>query len=94
MELDQVRSMQIMIDYIVAHQNNFVYSNLFHHNLVEMMNKGVKMSSLFRSDILIRKFDYTSWPAISDCYDKVIAPYNNSIFKLRFHYATIYSKLW
>lgn len=83
-----------MVDYIVAYQNKFVFSNLFHHNLVEMMNKGVNMAGLFGSDILVRKFDYDTWPSVSDNYDKIIAPYNNSIFKLRFHYSSVFSKLW
>ena len=86
--------MQVMVDYIVAYQNKFVFSNLFHHNLVEMMNKGVNMAGLFGSDILVRKFDYDTWPSVSDNYDKIIAPYNNSIFKLRFHYSSVFSKLW
>lgn len=85
--------MQVMVDYIVAHQNKFVFSNLFHHNLVEMMNKGVHMANLFNSDILVRKFDYDTWPSVSDNHDKIIAPYNQSVFKLRFHFGTVFSKL-
>ena len=83
-----------MVDYIVKKQNHFVYASLFHHNLVEMMNKGVQVAALFTSKILFRQFDYDNWPAISANHDKIIAPFNNSIFKLRYHYSNVFRKLW
>lgn len=41
-----------MIDYIVEYQNNHAYANLFHNNLVELINKGVSMEALFKSKVL------------------------------------------
>jgi len=42
-----------MIDYIVKHQNSYMYSNLFANNLIELIDKGVEMTGLFGSNILI-----------------------------------------
>ena len=41
-----------MVDYVVKHQNNYVYSNLFTHNFVDMMNKGIVLCGLLNSKIL------------------------------------------
>lgn len=43
LERNQVRSINLMINYICKFQNNFVYSHLFEHNLVELIEKGVDM---------------------------------------------------
>jgi len=34
---NQIRSVNLMIDYIIKHQNHFVYSHLFQYNLVELL---------------------------------------------------------
>ena len=47
-----LQSVKLMIDYIVKHQNSYVYANLFENNFVEMMNKGIEMAPLLKSDIL------------------------------------------
>jgi hypothetical protein len=40
-----------MINYIVEFQNHHAYANLFQNNLVELINKGVKMQALFNSKV-------------------------------------------
>ena len=51
------------------------------------------MAGLFGSAILVRKFDYDTWPSVSDNHDKIIAPYSQSVFKLRAHFGRVFSKL-
>ena len=36
-----------MIDYMCEHQNRVVYSHLFERNMIDFMNKGVRMYKLF-----------------------------------------------
>jgi len=75
-----------MIDYIVKHQNSYVYSNLFKNNLVELIDKGAEITKLLGSDILYFQFDYDQWPDNSTEHEKILAPYLHSMLKLRFHY--------
>jgi len=37
LELNQLRSVSMMLNYIIAHQNNYIYSHLFHHCLVDLL---------------------------------------------------------
>lgn len=46
LERNQIRSVNMMIDYIIEHQNSFYYAHLFHNNLIELINKGVQMGDL------------------------------------------------
>ena len=92
--MNQIRSVNLMINYICSHQNSYVYSHLFLNNLVELINKGVEMNNLFHSDIFNRTFDFDEWPATNGDTTTQIAPYNKSIFKLRFEYPAIFRKIW
>jgi hypothetical protein len=83
-----------MIDYIVKYQNSYVYSHLFEHNLVDLLNKNVTMTSIFNSKIFNHPFDYDEWPTTNANTNKQLEPYNMSIFKLRYEYPAIYTKIW
>jgi hypothetical protein len=72
-----------MINYICEYQNVFVYSHLFKNNIIDLIKKGVTMNTLFESKLLTHTFDYDYWPATSPKDDKIMAPYNKSIFDLR-----------
>jgi hypothetical protein len=72
-----------MIDYICEYQNLFVYSHLFKNNIIDLIEKGVTMATLFESKILTHTFDYDYWPATSPKTDLIMAPFNLSIFELR-----------
>jgi len=86
LEMNQIRSVNLMIDYICKFQNSYVYSHLFENNLVDLINKGVKMTDLFNSNVFNHTFDYDEWPATNADTRKIIVPYNKSIFKLRYEY--------
>lgn len=46
---NQIRSVNMMIDYIIKYQNSYFYSHLFENNLIELVNKGVVMTPIFNS---------------------------------------------
>lgn len=83
-----------MIDYIVEYQNSYFYGHLFNHNVIELVNKGVKMSPLFKSRIFNHTFDYDEWPSTNNNTKKVLAPFNESMFKLRHHYQDVFPKIY
>jgi len=90
---NQVNSVNLMIDYIVKYQNNYEFANLFENNFVDLLNKGVHMNSLLRSKVFCYRFDFDEWPATSWNTKRQLAPYNNSIFKLRFYYEGTFFKI-
>jgi hypothetical protein len=63
LENNQLRSVGLMIDYIVKNQNSYVYSFLFHKNFVDLVNRGIRVTPLLESQIFNRLFDYDEWPA-------------------------------
>jgi len=80
---NQIRSVNLMVAYMVKHQNQFVYAHLFQKNLVDFINKGVKMYDLFQSNIMNYHFDFDEWPATSENDTTVMRPYSGSLFELR-----------
>ena len=91
---NQIRSVNLMIDYIIKHQNSYVYSHLFNFNLVELIDKEVIMAPLFNSQIFYHTFDFDEWPATHSNTDKMMAAYNDSMFNIRFQYPAVFKKLW
>lgn len=91
---NQIRSVNLMINYIIKFQNSFAYAHLFQHNIVDLLNKGVQMTPLFKSKIFINVFDYDEWPGTHHNTNKMLAPYNNSVFKLRYEYPCVYKRLY
>lgn len=90
----QIRSVNLMINYICKYQNDFVYSHLFKNNLVDLINKGVDMETLFNSNVLAFEFDFDEWPATNANTKKMLVPFNNSIFSLRMQYQTIFQDIY
>ena len=90
LDKNQIRSVNMMIDYMVQHQNSFVYSDLFANNFVEMYTKGCEMRNLLESNIFFHTFDYDGWPGTNVNTERRIEPYNDSVFKLRSHYQSIF----
>lgn len=79
-----------MIDYIVKYQNNYVSSYLFLKNISTIMEKGIPVSELFKSDIFVKRIDFDEWPAIHNVQEKFLRPYNGSIYDLRNDYSKIF----
>ena len=51
LDANQIRSVNVMIEYMCKFQNSWVYANLFDNNLVTLITKGVTLKPLFESDI-------------------------------------------
>ena len=71
-----------------------MYSHLFEHNLVDLLNKKVMMKNLLESDVFNYTFDFDEWPATNSNTTKVLAPYNKSVFKLRYEYPNVFRKIF
>jgi len=52
LENDQIKSVDLMINYIVKYQNSYVYANLFKYNLVNLIEEGVIVAPLMNSNII------------------------------------------
>lgn len=87
---NQVGAVGLMIDYIVKYQNNYVSSYLFLKNIPTIMEKGIPISELFRSDIFVMKIDFDEWPATHTVQEKFLRPYSGTIYDLRNEYSNIF----
>lgn len=85
---NQVKAINLMIEYISKYQNNFVSSYLFRHNLPTLMEKGIAIENLIcdESSIFKVQFDFDEWPSNHTDEDTYIRAYNASYFHVRFHY--------
>jgi len=90
LKANQVRAVQLMIDYIIKNQNNYTASYLFNKNLPDLMEKGLVLEGLFGSNIFTRTFDYDQWPGSHINNDTIIRPYNGTLFQIRDHYKTVF----
>ena len=90
---NQIRSVNMMVAYMIQYQNTYVYAHLFEKNLIDLIEKGVNMSALFDSQIFNYQFDFDEWPTTSSNTDLIMRPYNKSMFKLRFEYSELYNDL-
>jgi hypothetical protein len=46
LESNQIRATTLIIEYIINHQNSYVFSFLFKNNLIKIVNRGVKVAKL------------------------------------------------
>lgn len=83
LENNQIRSVNLMVDYIVRYQNSYVYAHLFQYNVVELLQKSVRMKDLFESTIFNHTFDFDEWDSTHKNTKKMLRPYNDCIFSLR-----------
>lgn len=51
LEANSIKSLNLMVGYIIKYQNSYVYADLFYHNLLEQIDKGVEVKRLFKSKI-------------------------------------------
>ena len=85
--------MQLIIDHIVNYQDNYVSFQLFRGNFAELMHKGLTLTPLFSSQIFYKKLEFEDWPSAHSCLDKMLVPYNGSLFEMRYNYDEIYPTL-
>ena len=94
LENNLINSVNQMLDYMVVHQNSYVYAFIIEGILVEMINKGVTMRKLLNSNIIMTRFDYDEWPSLHSDTNKVIAGYDKSVFKMRYEYSNVFRPQW
>ena len=54
------------------------------------MEKGVQVNQLFSGNIFTTEFEYDEWPSSHTDLQKLIRPYNGSIFEIRNKYKTVF----
>ena len=89
-ENNQVRGVGIMIDHIVKYQSNYVSAFLFRNNLLKLMKKGIAVNKLISSNVFSYTFEFEEWPAAHTNLEKIMVPYNDSIFSIRTSYHRLF----
>lgn len=59
---NQVKAVEIMIEYMVKYQNNFVSSFIFLRNFHLLLEKEIPVRKLLDSHIFNYTFDFDEWP--------------------------------
>jgi len=62
LDLNQVQSVEIMINYMIKHQNHYIWHHLFKFNMIKLIHKKVKCFDLFQSEVLVQDVNYVEWP--------------------------------
>ena len=93
MQNNQIRAVSIIIDHVIKYQDNFVSAYLFKHNLIALMDKGVSVNQLFKGNIFVSEFEYDEWPGSHTELQKLIRPYNGSIFDIRNKYREVFGDI-
>lgn len=66
---------------------------LFRGIFAELMHKGLTLQPLLSSNIFYKKLEFEDWPQAHSCLDKMLVPYNGSLFEMRYNYDEIYPTL-
>ena len=87
---NQIRAVELMIKYITKYQNSFVSFFMFKSNFAELLQKGLDMTEILRSNIFCYQLDFEEWPATHTDPGSYFKPYNESLFNLRGKYKKIF----
>lgn len=85
-----------MISYIVKYQNSYAHSYLFSENFTDILENGIKVHELLRSDLFYHKLDFNDkeWPQVHSIEQTMIMPYNpKNLFEIREAYDEIFKEL-
>ena len=58
--------------------------------MTKLMGKGIEVYKLLTSNIFNYKFEFEEWPAAHRNLQKLILPYNDSIFNIRYKYEELF----
>lgn len=86
LENNQVRALNMIIEYCVKFQNSYYFTFLFENLVIEFLEKGIILKPLFESNIFHHTFEFESWPAIHQDNTEYLVPYNGSKFHLKDRY--------
>lgn len=87
---NQVRAVELIIRYIEDYQNRFESGYLFYRNFPSLLDKGIDIQPLLRSEVFNFQFDFDEWPSTHHNPDEYLRPFNESIFMIRKHYRTVF----
>jgi len=76
--------------YITKYQNNYVSFFLFNKNFALILAKGLDVSGILDSNIFNYTIDYEEWPSTHTNDERMVEPYNLSIFDLRGQYKEVF----
>ena len=82
--------MNLLVNYIVKYQNNYVSAKLFYKQIPILLEKGIETVKLFNSQIFQYTFDYDEWPTTHTDPNSYIRPYNSSLFRIRENYKNVF----
>lgn len=57
------------------------------------MHKGLTLTHLFCSQVFYKKLEFEDWPSAHSCLEKMLVPYNGSLFEMRYSYDEIFPTL-
>ena len=78
------------MQYVVNYQNHFISSYLFNKNLPDLIDVGIPVTNLLKSQIFQYNLDLDEWPQTHDIEDECLRYFNESIFQIRAHYRTVF----
>ena len=81
---NQLRAVQLIVNYICKYQNSFFSSYLFNKNFTQLFEKEIDIVPLLHSDVFSFTFDYDDWPSSHYNDLEISVPYNGSIFDIRY----------
>lgn len=61
---NQIRALNYIIEYIIEYQNSFAFYFLFDNIFLELLEKGISVSKLLKSDIFCHVFEVEDYPLI------------------------------
>jgi len=87
---NQVRAVDIILNYMIKYQNNVSCSYLLVRILPQIIEMGIEVRELCDSKIFQQEFDYDEWPGTHTNDENYIRPYNGSIYDVRHNYSTVF----
>jgi hypothetical protein len=66
---------------------------LFEDVTIDLLEKGIKLTPLFESEIFNYVFEFESWPPIHEDSSDYMVPFNGSKFHLKDNYKGLFNFL-
>jgi hypothetical protein len=98
LEHNQIQAVDFMISYIVQYQSHYSHSYIFQENFTDLLEHGIKVDELLKSDIFYPKIEFSDkeWPQVHTNSDTMIMAFNpptKNLFQIRNAYPIIFEKL-
>ena len=61
--------------------------------MTNLLHKGISLSHLLCSNVFIKHLEFEDWPIAHTNLEKIIVPYNGSLFEMRNSYDSIFEGL-